>query len=35
MFRVWGLGFKGLLSIPVAANALAGAQYPIGCAGSA
>jgi hypothetical protein len=30
MFRVWGLGFKGLLSIPVSANAPAGAQYPIG-----
>jgi hypothetical protein len=30
MFRVWGLGFKGLLSIPVSANALVRAQYPIG-----
>ena len=30
MFRIWGLGFKGLLSIPVSANAMAGAQYPIG-----
>ena len=30
MFRVWGLGFKGLLSIPVSANALVNAQYPIG-----
>jgi hypothetical protein len=30
MFRVWGLGFKGLLSIPVSANAPAAAQYPIG-----
>jgi hypothetical protein len=30
MFRIWGLGFKGLLSIPVSANAIAGAQYPIG-----
>jgi len=30
MFRVWGLGFKALLSIPVSANGLAGAQYPIG-----
>jgi hypothetical protein len=30
MFRIWGLGFKGLLSIPVAANAMAGAQYPVG-----
>ena len=30
MFRVWGLGFKGLLSLPVAANANAHAQYPIG-----
>ena len=29
MFRVWGLGFKGLLAIPVSANAAA-AQYPIG-----
>jgi hypothetical protein len=30
MFRVWGLGFKGLLSIPISANAVAAAQYPIG-----
>jgi len=30
MFRIWGLGFKGLLSIPVSANALPPAQYPIG-----
>ena len=30
MFRVWGLGFKGLLSIPVSANALVHAQYPVG-----
>ena len=30
MFRVWGLGFKGLLMIPVSANAIAAAQYPIG-----
>ncbi len=30
MFRVWGLGFKGLLSVPVSANALVSAQYPIG-----
>jgi hypothetical protein len=30
MFRVWGLGFKALLSIPVSANALVNAQYPIG-----
>ena len=30
MFRVWGLGFKGLLSIPVSANAMAAGQYPIG-----
>ena len=30
MFRVWGLGFKGLLSLPVSANAIAHAQYPIG-----
>jgi hypothetical protein len=30
MFRVWGLGFKGLLSIPVSANALVHSQYPIG-----
>jgi hypothetical protein len=30
MFRVWGLGFKGLLSIPVSANVVAPAQYPVG-----
>ncbi|HYL59884.1 MAG TPA: hypothetical protein VEU51_13530, partial [Candidatus Acidoferrales bacterium] len=30
MFRIWGLGFKGLLSIPVSANAMANAQYPVG-----
>ena len=30
MFRVWGLGFKGLLAIPVSANEPAAAQYPIG-----
>ena len=30
MFRVWGLGFKGLLSIPVSPNAIAASQYPIG-----
>jgi hypothetical protein len=30
MFRVWGLGFKGLLSIPVSTNAPVHAQYPIG-----
>jgi len=30
MFRVWGLGFKGLLSIPVSANAMTAGQYPIG-----
>src|SRR4029077_11745440 len=30
MFRVWGLGFKGSLRIPVSANALVHAQYPIG-----
>jgi hypothetical protein len=30
MYRVWGLGFKGLLSIPVSANAIAVAQYPSG-----
>ncbi len=30
MFRVWGLGFKGVLLIPASANALAGVQYPIG-----
>jgi len=30
MFRVWGLGFKGLLSIPVSANGIVHAQYPIG-----
>jgi hypothetical protein len=30
MFRIWGLGFKGLLALPVGANAHAAAQYPIG-----
>jgi hypothetical protein len=30
MFRVWGLGFKGVLLIPASANTLAGVQYPIG-----
>jgi len=30
LFRVWGLGFKGLLALPVSANAPAAAQYPIG-----
>jgi hypothetical protein len=30
MFRVWGLGFQGLLSIPISANALLHTQYPIG-----
>jgi len=30
MFRVWGLGFKALLILPVSANAVIGAQYPIG-----
>lgn len=30
MFRVWGLGFKGLLSIPVSANAIANSQFLIG-----
>jgi hypothetical protein len=30
MYRVWGLGFKALLSIPVSANAMAAVQYPIG-----
>jgi len=30
MFRVWGLGFKSLLAIPVSANTIAAAQYPIG-----
>jgi hypothetical protein len=34
MYRVWGLGFKGLLAIPVAANAHAAGQYPIGDAAS-
>ena len=30
MFRVWGLGFKALLILPVSADAVIGAQYPIG-----
>lgn len=30
MYRVWGLGFKSVLAIPVSANAMAAAQYPIG-----
>src|SRR5579864_1793471 len=30
MFRVWGLGFKALLSLPVSASAMVAAQYPIG-----
>jgi hypothetical protein len=30
MFRVWGLGFKGLLALPVSVNTMAAAQYPIG-----
>jgi hypothetical protein len=30
MFRVWGLGFKALLSIPPSAKVVAGGQYPIG-----
>ena len=30
MYRVWGLGFKSVLSIPVSASALVHAQYPIG-----
>jgi hypothetical protein len=30
MFRVWGLGFKALLILPVSANAVIGGQYPIG-----
>ena len=34
MYRVWGLGFKALLSIPVAANAPVHTQYPIGDAES-
>jgi hypothetical protein len=29
-FRVWGLGFKAALIIPVSANGVIGAQYPIG-----
>jgi hypothetical protein len=30
MFRVWGMGFKGTVMLPVSANGLVGAQYPIG-----
>ena len=30
LFRVWGLGFKAGLILPAAANAVIGAQYPIG-----
>jgi hypothetical protein len=30
MFRVWGLGFKGTLMVPVSANAVPAVQYPIG-----
>jgi hypothetical protein len=30
IFRVWGLGFKATLLLPVSATAPAGAQYPIG-----
>jgi hypothetical protein len=30
MYRVWGLGFKGLITIPVSANAIVAGQYPIG-----
>ena len=30
MLRVWGLGFKGLLSLPVSAGAMTVGQYPIG-----
>jgi len=30
MFRVWGLGFKAGLILPVAASDVVGAQYPIG-----
>jgi hypothetical protein len=30
MFRVWGLGFKALLILPVSATDVVGAQYPIG-----
>lgn len=29
-FRVWGLGFKAVLILPVSANGVIGAQYPIG-----
>jgi hypothetical protein len=29
-FRIWGVGFKGTVFLPVSANALAVAQYPIG-----
>ena len=29
-FRVWGLGFKAGLPLPVAANAVISGQYPIG-----
>jgi hypothetical protein len=30
IFRVWGLGFKATLMLPVSATAVIGAQYPIG-----
>jgi hypothetical protein len=30
MFRVWGLGFKALLSIPPTAKAIVHGQYPVG-----
>jgi hypothetical protein len=30
IFRVWGLGFKGTLLLPITAKGVAGAQYPIG-----
>jgi hypothetical protein len=30
IFRVWGLGFKATLILPVSATAVIGAQYPIG-----
>ena len=30
MFRVWGLGFKALLSIPPTAKAIIHGQYPVG-----
>jgi hypothetical protein len=30
IFIVWGLGFKATLMLPVSANAIGGAQYPIG-----